>query len=111
MVYWHTAFKKHHSWMNRKIRPFNFSLVFIAFYSIFWYSYKSHKRTFRSMDHDVPNQHKADNARRMYGYRRHYEPLIARSRKNLLIAQGGYEMRLPYEDFYKADEALKPSQR
>lgn len=111
MVYWHTAFKKHHSFLIRKARPFNFGLVILSFYSVFWYSNRSHQRTFRHIDRDVPSQEKADNSRRMFGYRRHYEPLIARSRKNLLIAQGGYEMRLPFEDLYKADEALKPSQR
>lgn len=111
MVYWHTAFKRHHSFLIRKLRPFNFFLVGMMFYSVFWYTNRSYQRNFKYIDRDVPSQEKADKNRRMYGYRRHYEPLIARSRKNWLIAQGGYEMRLPFEDFYKADEALKPSQR
>mmetsp|Transcript_3490 Transcript_3490/g.5376 ORF Transcript_3490/g.5376 Transcript_3490/m.5376 type:complete len:111 (+) Transcript_3490:3-335(+) len=106
MVFWHTAFKKHHSWLIRKGRGWNFLVVFMMFYSVWWFNRSSATRTFKYMDRVQPTQEKADAARRYYGYRHHYEPLIARSKKNYLIAQGDYSMRIPHEDQFKSEEAL-----
>jgi hypothetical protein len=81
------------------------------FYFIFWWNRTGAFRTFTIMDKIKMTRSQAAREKRDYGYRKHYEPKIARSRKNMLIAQGGYEPRLPYEDLMKADEALMPHQR
>lgn len=52
------------------------------------------------------NQDAAEANRKNYGYRTHYKPQLARSRKNQLIAQGDYKMRVPFEDQLLADEIL-----
>ena len=111
MVFWHTTFKKNHTWLIRKTRGWNFLAVFLMFYSVYWYNKSNAWRTFKYMDRIHYDQNQADANREMYGYRRHYEPMLARSKKNFLIAQGNYQMRLPHEDQLKAEEALKPSQR
>lgn len=111
MVFWHTTFKKNHSWLIRKGRPWTFLTLFMMFYSVYWYNKSGIFRTFSYLDHIDNSQERADSQRAMYGYRRHYEPLLARSRKNYLIAQGNYSMRVPFEDGLKAEEALKPHQR
>ncbi|CAG9331174.1 unnamed protein product [Blepharisma stoltei] len=107
MVYWHTLYKKHHSWMIRKTRGYNFFLLFLCFYSVYWYNRSSAQRTLAFLDRVRPDEKKAREDLKMWGYRRHYQPLIARSRKNALIARGDYAMRIPYEDEMKADEVLK----
>lgn len=107
MVYWHTTYKKHHSWLIRKTRGWNFFFLFLGFYSVYWYNRTEAQRTLKYLDRIHPSQERANAERRLWGYRTHYEPLIARSRKNLLLAQGDYEMRLPWEDQFKADEVLE----
>jgi hypothetical protein len=98
MVYWHTAYKKHHSWMIRKMRGWNFFGVFMGFYAIYWFGKYSSNRTLWYLDRVKPNQAAADRERRDFGYRERYEPLIARSKKHYLLAKGDYAPRLPYED-------------
>ena len=111
MVFWHTTYKKNHSWLIRKTRSWNFLAVFLMFYSVYWYNKSNVYRTFKYLDRVQPSQERADAMRALHGYRQHYEPLLARSKKNYLISQGGYKMRLPFEDQLKPEEALKPSQR
>ena len=70
----------------------------MAFYSLYWYNRYSANRTLAYLDRINPDQEKANNDRRDYGYRERYEPLIARSKKHYLIAKGDYAPRVPYED-------------
>jgi len=104
MVYWHTAWKKHHSWMIRKFRLPTYIALGLAFYYAFWFNRSSGRRTLEFLDHTYGNDAKAQRNKRDFGYRHHYEPLIARSRKNLLLAQGNYQMRLPFEDQLRAHD-------
>lgn len=98
MVFWHTAYKKHHSWLIRKTRFYNFAFVIALFYGVYWFNRYSMNRTMWYLDRIGPSQVKANKDRRDYGYRAHYEPLVARSKKHYLISQGDYAPRIPYED-------------
>lgn len=98
MVYWHTAWKKHHSWMIRKFRIPTYVSVVLLFYYTYWFNKSSGRRTLAFMDHTYWNEEKAALHKRDFGYHSHYDPVIARSRKNMLLAQGGYQMRVPFED-------------
>jgi hypothetical protein len=111
MVYWHTCWKRFHTYLNRKWRPWNFTVLFGTFYAVYWYNRSGAYRAFVHNDLNPMTRSRATEEKRDFGYRKHYEPKIARSRKNMLIAQGGYEPRLPFEDLLKADEALLPHQR
>jgi hypothetical protein len=98
MVFWHTAYKKHHSWLIRKTRWFNYLFVVTVFYSVYWYNRYETNRTLKYLDRVKPSQARADAERRDFGFRERYEPLIPRSRKHYLISKGGYQTRVPYED-------------
>ena len=97
MVYWHTAYKKHHSYLIRKTRFYNLFAVFMVFYGVYWFNTYETNRTLWYLDRVNPTQEQADKARRNFGFRERYEPLIARSKKHYLIAQGDYQPRIPAE--------------
>ena len=98
MVFWHTAYKKHHSWLIRKTRFWNYLIVFGTFYSIYWYNRYSSNRTLSYLDRVPPSQERANQERRDFGFHARYEPLIARSKKHYLISKGDYAPRVPFED-------------
>jgi len=90
--------------MIRKFRLPTYIALGLAFYYAFWFNRSSGRRTLEFLDHTYGNDAKAQRNKRDFGYRHHYEPLIARSRKNLLLAQGNYQMRLPFEDQLRAHD-------
>lgn len=98
MVFWHTAYKKHHSYLIRKTRGYNLFVTFMLFYSLYWYNRYESNRFVRYLTHVEPSQARADSQRQNYGFRERYEPLIARSKKHYLISKGDYAPRIPYED-------------
>lgn len=98
MVFWHTAYKKHHSYLIRKTRFFNFFIIGMGFYYLYWYNRYESKRSMWYMEHVKPTQERANSERRNYGFRERYEPLLARSRKHYLYSKGEGAPRIPYED-------------
>lgn len=95
MVFWHTAWKKHHSWAIRKTRSWNFLILFTGFYGLYWFNRYSTSRTLAWLDYMKPTEEQAKLDRKMYGYRKYTEPGLAASKKNYLIATGDYQPRLP----------------
>jgi hypothetical protein len=70
----------------------------MMFYGVHWFNSYESNRTIWYLDRVKPNQEKANDARRNFGFRERYEPLIARSRKHYLISQGEGNPRIPYEN-------------
>jgi hypothetical protein len=98
MVFWHTAYKKHHTWLIKKTRSFNYFVIILAFYSVYWYNRYSANRVLAYLDRIKPDQAKADAQKRNFGFNDRYVPAIARSRKHLLISRGEGAPRIPFED-------------
>lgn len=107
MVFWHTAWKKHHSWMIRHYRIPTFIGLGMGFYYVYWFNRSSGRRTIAYLDRIHIGDDWVARNKRDFGYHHHYQPAIARSRKNWLISQGDYHMRIPWEEVPKAYPAVQ----